>query len=83
VLVLVVLLSVVSLIGGEAEVHLNGNVDIVGSIGGEALSNVNLMISDMINYGITNPYTQIGILAVFGKECGYIPKSEGCYDDTG
>ena len=71
-----------SLIGGEAEVHLNGKVDIVGSIGGEALSNVNLMISDMINYGITNPYTQIGILAVFGKECGYIPKSEGCYDDT-
>ena len=69
--------------GGEAEVHLNGNVDIVGSIGGEALSNVNLMITNMNNYGITNPYTQIGILAVLGKECGYIPKSEGCYNNTG
>jgi predicted chitinase len=68
--------------GGEAEVYLNGKVDIVGSIGGDALSNVNLMISDMVNYGITNPYTQIGILAVFGKECGYIPKSEVCYDGT-
>jgi predicted chitinase len=33
--------------------------------------------------GITNPYTQIGILSVIGKETGYIPKSEYSYSKTG
>ncbi len=33
--------------------------------------------------GITNPYTQIGILGTIGKECGFIPKNEYGYGNTG
>jgi putative chitinase len=43
---------------------------------GEAANNINLLISEMEKAGIVNPYSQIGILSVIGKESGFIPKSE-------
>jgi predicted chitinase len=36
----------------------------------------------MNQVGITNPYTQIGILSVIGKESGFEPKNEICYGGT-
>lgn len=59
----------------------NGRVQI-NSLGGEKESNANLMIDYMNEKGITNPYTQIGILSVIGKESGFVPQNEICYDST-
>jgi predicted chitinase len=60
---------------------LDGKVEIVG-LSGEARQNAQLMIDYMIKKGITNPYTQIGILCVIGKESGFKPKSETGYGNT-
>jgi putative chitinase len=43
---------------------------------GERASNIDLLIRTMEAHGITNPYSQAGILAVIGKETNYIPKNE-------
>jgi hypothetical protein len=59
----------------------NGVLKLVG-LSSEQESNVNLMIDYMNENGITNPFNQIGILSVIGKESGYIPKGEVCYDTT-
>ena len=64
------------------DVFLNGTVNIVGGLDGEQKGNIDIMIDYMNNMGITNPYTQIGILSVIGKESGFIPKNEYCYDET-
>jgi len=60
---------------------LDGKVEIVG-LSGEARQNAQLMLDYMIKKGITNPYTQIGILCVIGKESGFIPKNEIGYGGT-
>lgn len=62
-------------------IFLDGNVEIVG-LGGEAETNAQLMINYMNSVGITNPYTQIGILSVIGKESGFEPQNEICYTNT-
>lgn len=69
---------------GDVEtIHLNGKVDYSkAGLSGTKLSNVKLLINYMIEAGITNPYTQIGILSVCGKECGFEPQDEICYDYT-
>lgn len=61
--------------------NTNGIVKIV-NLGGERESNANLMIDYMIEKNIVNPFTQIGILSVIGKESGFIPQNEICYDGT-
>jgi peptidoglycan hydrolase-like protein with peptidoglycan-binding domain len=67
----------------KKEIYLNGKVDTSNAgLSGEQLKNVNIMIDYMYKEGITNPYTQIGILSVIGKESGYIPQNEICYDGT-
>lgn len=43
---------------------------------GERAVNIDLLIRTMEAHGITNPYSQAGILAVVGKETNYIPKNE-------
>ena len=43
---------------------------------GEAGNNINLLIGEMEKAGIINPYSQIGMLSVIGKESGFIPKNE-------
>jgi predicted chitinase/peptidoglycan hydrolase-like protein with peptidoglycan-binding domain len=59
----------------------NGMLKLVG-LSSEQESNVNIMINYMNENGITNPFNQVGILSVIGKESGYIPKGEVCYDTT-
>ena len=60
---------------------LNGKVEIVG-LGGESRQNAEIMIDYMNKKGITNPYTQVGILCVIGKESGFIPQNEIGHKDT-
>ena len=60
---------------------LNGKVEIVG-LGGEARQNAQIMIDYMNKKGITNPYTQVGILCVIGKETGFEPRGEDGHKDT-
>lgn len=65
----------------KSNIYLDGEVEIIG-LGGEAETNAQLMIDYMNDMGITNPYTQIGILSVIGKESGFEPQNEDCYDGT-
>lgn len=48
----------------------------------QQLENINLLLKEMNRIGIKNPYNQIGILSVIGKESKYLPKSEGGYQGT-
>lgn len=61
---------------------LGGKVKLVGNVDTEQQANIELMIQYMNDVGITNPYTQIGILSVIGKESNYIPQSEVSYSNT-
>jgi len=65
------------------DIFLDGKVDHSNAgLSSEQEKNVKLMISYMNGEGITNPYTQIGILSVIGKESGFIPQNEICYNTT-
>lgn len=67
----------------EDDVYLNGKVDYSNvGLSSEQSKNVQLMIDYMNDAGITNPYAQIGILSCIGKESGYVPQNEICYDST-
>lgn len=60
---------------------IDGSVEIIG-LSGDKEYNAQLMIDYMNEKGITNPYTQIGILSVIGKESGFVPQNEICYGGT-
>jgi predicted chitinase len=59
-----------------------GDVKLKGSFDSEQKRNISLLIDEMKNKGITNPYAQIGILSVIGKESGFKPKGEFSYATT-
>ncbi len=73
-------------LGGPEEVKdpkpsiVGGSVRFSGS--GDKGKNIQLLIDAMKKHGITNPFTQIAILGVVGKESGYIPKIEKGYGNT-
>jgi len=62
---------------------IKGNVKLLSGFTTKQVENIEYLIDEMNENGITNPYTQIGILSVIGKETGYIPKSEYSYSTTG
>ena len=67
----------------EEDVYLDGEVDYSGAgLSSTQSKNIQLMIDYMNSAGIDNPYTQIGILSCIGKESGYIPQNETCYNTT-
>jgi len=70
-------LNVAGFVGG------GGGFDI-GSLGsgGTKDENIRVLINAMQQAGITNPFSQVGILGVIGKECGFIPKDERGYGGT-
>lgn len=69
--------------GEDVEEIIQGILDISGAgLNSEQRSNVELLIKMMEEKGITNPYAQVGILSVIGKECGFVPKSEDSYCGT-
>jgi len=49
---------------------------------GDKAANINILIGEMEKENLTNPYSQVGILSVIGKESGFIPKSEYSYSGT-
>lgn len=59
---------------------VSGNVKFSQS--GDKSNNIKILIDTMKKHGITNPYTQIAILGVIGKESNYIPKIEKGYGNT-
>lgn len=61
---------------------VNGDIKIVGNFNNEQIKNINYLIDEMKKIGITNPYTQIGILSVIAKESGFVPKGEVSYATT-
>ena len=63
------------------------NLAIVGkkvrtTYNGEKAKNIKLIINELEKNGVTNPYTQVAVLATIGKESNYIPKSEHSYKHT-
>jgi len=71
-------LNVTGYVGG------GGSFD-AGSLGkgGSKDQNIQVLLNTMRQAGITNPFSQVGILGVIGKECGFIPKNEYGYGGTG
>jgi putative chitinase len=59
-----------------------GKVKLIGGFTGEQKRNIDLIIKAMESKGIKDPYAQIGILSVIGKESGFTPKSEIDYSTT-
>lgn len=60
----------------------NGKVKVMGNFDGEQLKNISLLIEKMNEFGIKDPYAQIGILSVINKECNFKPKGEVSYANT-
>lgn len=58
------------------------NGQVISNVSGDKGKNIEALIEAMKKHGITNPYTQIAILGVVGKECGFIPKNEIGYGTT-
>lgn len=71
-------LNVTGYVGGGG-----GSFD-AGSLGtgGTKDQNIQVLLNAMRQAGITNPFSQVGILGVVGKECGFIPKNEYGYGNT-
>lgn len=59
-----------------------GDVILKGSFDGVQKQNISLLIDEMKRNGITNPYTQVGILSVISKESNFRPKGEVSYATT-
>ena len=61
---------------------VTGDVILKGNFDGLQRQNISLLIDEMKKNGITNPYTQIGILSVVSKESNFRPKGEQSYANT-
>jgi len=61
---------------------ITGNVMLKGNFDSVQKQNISLLLDEMKKNGITNPYTQIGILSVISKESNFKPKSEVSYANT-
>jgi len=67
----------------DSDFVVNGQIDLSkGKFNGEQLKNINLIINELNNKGITNPYTQAGILSVIGKESNFNTYKEIGYSNT-
>lgn len=49
---------------------------------GEKAKNIDLLVDEIKNQGITNKNTILGILSTIGKESGFVPKNEIPYSNT-
>jgi len=66
----------------KKQISPKGRVIIPSGIGTDETANIELLIDYMNDQGIINPFTQIGILSVIGKESGFIPQDEIGYGGT-
>jgi predicted chitinase len=60
----------------EEEDVVSGDFKISHRYSGVKATNIQALINEMNRQGVKNPYAQIAILAVIGKECGFVPKNE-------
>jgi len=66
-----------------SNIKIVGDIDLSsGGFNSEQKKIIKLLIDEMTEMGITNPYTQIGMLSVISKESNFIPKSEIDYCTT-
>jgi hypothetical protein len=61
----------------------NGYFSTTGIGGNSRTKNVELIIDSFKAAGVTNHYAILAVLAVAGKEQGYLPKDEYAYNSTG
>lgn len=61
---------------------LNTSTKVSTNISGKKGDNIKLLQAAMDRHNITNPFTRKAILAVIGKESGYVPKDEYSYAKT-
>jgi predicted chitinase len=54
----------------------SGDFKISHKYSGAKATNIQALINEMNRQGVKNPYTQVAILAVIGKESGFIPQNE-------
>jgi predicted chitinase len=54
----------------------------IGTLSAKQKSNIDLLIETMNKKGLTNPFTQAGILAIISKESGFNPTPETGYGNT-
>jgi predicted chitinase len=66
----------------KKQISTKGKVIIPSGLAADQADNIELLIAYMNEKGITNPFTQIGILSVIGKESGFIPQDEIGYGGT-
>lgn len=75
--------SKVDITDDSSSVKYTGKVDFNnGGFTSEQKENIKTLLSEMEKEGITDPYTQIGILSVIDKESGFKPQSEQDYSKT-
>jgi predicted chitinase len=66
-----------------SDVVVNGDVDFSrGGFNRQQVSNINLIINELNERGITNPFTQVGILSVIAKESNFKSFKEFGYSST-
>jgi predicted chitinase len=71
------------IVGSLTDEIIDGVVDYSSAgLSSQQSNNIQIMIDYMNDEGITNPYTQIGILSCIGKESGFMPQNEVCYNNT-
>jgi putative chitinase len=70
------------IVKSKTRISTKGRVIIPNGVTSEQSNNISLMIEYMNEMGITNPFTQIGILSVIGKESGFVPQDEIGYGGT-
>ena len=66
----------------DADFTVDGDIELLGNFNQTQRNYIYFLIEEMEKIGITNPYTQIGILSVISKETNFIPKSEVSYATT-
>lgn len=54
----------------------------VDTLNDKQKKNIAIIVKRLNAKGITNPYSQAGILAVVSKESGFVPQTEGSYRNT-
>lgn len=59
-----------------------GSKKIKSAYSGEKARNIDILINEINQQGITNKYAIIGILSTIGKESGFIPQNETSYENT-
>jgi putative chitinase len=79
--VLIAIVNELNILNQESEFNSLQNGKVIYTDTDKA-ADIQLTIDYLTESGITNPYAQIGILSVIGKESGFVPQDENGYSNT-